>query len=204
MSKLLSIFDVVPGWLYVACIGLLVWAVLHLEAGQHAAQLDAANLRASIATEHAEVATSAASSVQVARDKERGMGENQTKVSDELQKDLGDHADRVDSLRGRMRDQAATFNRAGGEPGAACAGSTSGSDGFRDPGLRSAADADLVVLDGQAQGELAELIVRAREVGKTLKACRVLLRQAWKSTNDQLPADSSTAPQGAFSMKDQP
>lgn len=184
MSRLARMLNAVPGWLYSLVIVALLFLCLWLKTSQSVARVDAADARTELATTTAAAAASAASSVQAARGKEQVMNNNQTKVNDELQSGRDERDQRIAALLGQLREQARAGARTGGGRISACAQAAGGGDGLGDPGLREVAGGDRLVLDGQAQEELATFAVRARETGDTLKACRVLLRQAWQVTNE--------------------
>lgn len=177
MSALAKAFDVVPGWLYAVVI--LVLSVLLVSTKL---QASAANVAAAGAGQQLSglVATSsalAASSLEKARVKGTRMADEQAKDVHEFNQATSNPVARVAELERRMREQAASFARASGGCMRAAAGAASGGDARGDTGLREVAGADPLVLDGQAQSELAQLVVSARTNGEKLKTGRKALER---------------------------
>lgn len=172
MTKLLGIFDVVPGWLYaLALAGLVSWClVLDAEAGRAVA--DAAVARSDLAAIKQDAAIAAGASVQIARTKEGALINNQTESTDELHKALATTADRAAELDRRLRDIARAHPGAGG----VCVPASPAASG---PGDEPAAAG----LSDLARSDLVRLAQSANDTADALKTCRVLLRQAWQATN---------------------
>jgi hypothetical protein len=172
MTKLLDIFDVVPGWLYaLALAGLTVYCLL-LDADVSRAISGEAVARAALATVKQDAATAATASTQAAREKETGLVNNQTESTDELHAALAATAGRAADLDRRLRDIAHAHPVASGACVPASAQASGAGDGPPTAGLSDVARSDLV-----------RLAQSANDTADTLKACRVLLRQAWQATN---------------------
>ena len=171
MTKLLAIFDLVPGWLYAAALLSLCAYCLWLDASVSLARGDQAMARAELATVKQSAASAALTSTQSARDKEQVMSATQTGAIDDLHKALSATAGRAADLDRRMRDIAHAHASAGGASLPTGAQTARGSDGPPAAGLSEL-----------ARGDLVRLAASANDTADTLKTCRVLLRQAWQVT----------------------
>lgn len=172
MSKLLDVFNVLPGWLYALAVAGLCAYCLLLDADMSRAISAGAVARAELSALKQRAATAALASVQSAREAEAALTHHQTESTDELQKALAATAGRAADLDRRLRDIARAHPIDGGACMPASAAATSGGDGPPAAGLSDLARSDLV-----------RLAQSANDTADTLKTCRVLLRQAWQATH---------------------
>lgn len=180
MRKLLDVLGLVPAWAYAAAVVALAVLVLVTELGRQRALTQAAQARAELADVRSDHAQQLARAVQQARTAEAILAADLMREANDLQARLDDRDLRVADLAGRLHQHARPVRLCAAAPGGApaAAGSGGGQPGAGLPGLDGK---DLVVLDGAARVELAQFATAARDTGETLKACRVLLRAAWRS-----------------------
>lgn len=184
MNRLMDIFDLVPGWLYAIAVACLLVLLVLSELDRNEAITEAALAGQQLAEIKAAGSAAVASSVTSARAKESDAAAITTKVTYELHQDTANPAARAAAVERGMREPAAAYARSGGGCKPTSSSAPKGGDGAGSAGLRGLDEPDPLVLDGQAQSEIAQLTVSANRTGKTLKACRVLLREAWRMTND--------------------
>jgi hypothetical protein len=188
MVKLLdAVPSVVWAGLVVAlsiAVGALAFSRLSLIADVALAKQATSDAVAELDRARASVATKVAEGLAKARQADKALFEGQERVIHELQSDKAGRDDRVRELERRLRNLARPFACAGGGGNAASADAAGGGHGVGDTGLRGLDGQDLVVVDAEARAELGRLAVAGREVGKTLVACRGLLRQAWRASNE--------------------
>lgn len=181
MRKILDVLGLVPDWAYVTAVLALAGLLVVSELGRHRALGQAVQARADLADVRRDHATQLAVAVQRARTAEAVLAADLMRETNELQSILADRDSRVSDLAGRLHQHARPLRLCPASTGgaAAAAGSGHGVSGAR---LRGVDGPDLIVLDEQARSELAKFATAARDVGETLKSCRVLLRQSWRST----------------------
>lgn len=184
MSKLLDLLDLVPGWCWaisLLALGLLCGA---LEVGRLSALADASKARSDLLAVQLSSAQAISLEQERARKEERRLSAAVLEVQDALAKEKADRAGRVAGLSERLQHHTRPLScRPGG--GGAPAASSRG-DGQPDPGLPGVAGSGVVVLDGQALSELADLAESAADTGRTLIHARRLLRECWRG--DPTPA----------------
>lgn len=183
MKTLMDICELVPGWLYAIAVAVLGGLLIFGEIDRNSAITEAALAGQALAEIKAMGAAASASSIQLARGKEAAANVVQLKVVDELNKATSNPDARVADLERRMRNQATTYAASSCRCMPPGASASAVSDGSRGAGIRGVDAADLVVLDSQAQREIAELVVSANNTGKTLTACRRLLLRDFELTN---------------------
>lgn len=181
VHKFLDMFGLVPDWAYAAAVAALAALLVVTELGRHRALTEAAEVRAELADVRSGHASALAKAVQQARTAEAKLAADLMKEANELQSRLADRDQRVSDLAGRLHHHARPVRLCAADPGgaSAAAGSGHGQPGAR---LRGLDGDDLVVIDAAARVELAQFATAARDVGETLKACRMLLRQSWQAT----------------------
>lgn len=179
MTKILATIDLVPGWVWaiaVVTLGLLCGA---LEVGRLSALADASKVRADLLAVQLSSAQAISLEQEKARKEERRLSAAVLEVQDARAQEKAGHAGRVADLSERLRNVARPVlcrPGGGGAPTPAVRG-----DGQPDPGLPGVAGAGVVVLDGQALSDLADLAESAADTGRTLTHARRLLRECWKS-----------------------
>lgn len=179
MTKLLALFDVVPGWCWAVVVAVLAALCVRLNLGVADARADAAQARTQLL--QVQLASRDAIAVETERAAARVRTLTQTvlETQDALSEARLAVAGRTADLDGRLRNIARPLSC---RPAAGATAAAPGAgDGQPDPRLRAAPTADLVVLDGTALAELADLAVSARTVGETLTHARRLLRACWRS-----------------------
>lgn len=179
MRKLLDLCGLVPSWAYAVVVLLLTALIFVQDVGRQRAVADASDARRDLASLQRDQATELARAVQQARTAEAKLYVDLMVVTNDLQTRLADRDQRISDLAGRLHQHARPVSLCARSAGPA-AGSAGAGDGQRDPGLPSLDGIDLVVLDVQARLELARYAVSARDTGEALKACRGLLRSAWR------------------------
>lgn len=181
MTKLLDLLDMVPGWCWaisVIALGLLCSA---LEVGRLTAQASAAEAREAL------IAVQLASARAIGIEKDRAaqrvskLNQSLTEAQDALSKAQQAVPARVADLDHRLQQHARPVVCRSATPAPAASGPTGVFDGGAGAGLRGLDGQDLVLLDGQARHELAELVVSARSVGEALTVVRGMLRACWRS-----------------------
>lgn len=177
MTKLLDLLDLVPAWVWALTVAVLLAMCGALEVSRLSAKADASRARADLLAVQLASAHAISLEQERARKEERRLSAKVLEVQDDLAKEKAGGAGRVDDLSQRLRNVARPVSCrpvAGGAPAAAGRG-----DGQPDPGLPGVAGTDLVVLDGQALGELATFAEAAADTGRTLTHARRLLRECW-------------------------
>lgn len=179
MAKLLNLLDLVPGWCWaisLLALGLLCGA---LEVGRLSALADASKARADLLAVQLSSAQAISLEQERARKEERRLSAAVLEVQDALAKEKADRAGRVAGLSERLRNVARPVSCRPATSGAPTPASRG--DGQPDPGLPGVAGAGVVVLDGQALSDLADLAESAADTGRTLIHARRLLRECWRS-----------------------
>ena len=179
MSKVLDLLDLVPGWVWALVVGVLLVLCIRLDVLRLQAAADASKARADLLSVQLSSAQAISLERERARKEERRLSVAVLEVQDELTREKAGADGRIADLSERLRNVARPMScrpAAGGAPAAAGAG-----HGRPDPGLPGVAGADLVVLDGQALADLADLAESAADTGRTLTHARRLLRECWRS-----------------------
>lgn len=171
----------VPGWCWAVVVGVLVALCVRLDVGMAQARTEAATARADLLAVQLASAVAIGAETERAQARVRTLTQTAMEAQDALSEARAAAAGRTADLDGRLRQLARPLS-CRPAAGATAAPAVSG-DGQPDPGLRAAPAADLVVLDGTALAELADLAVGARTVGETLIHARHLLRECWRSVS---------------------
>lgn len=177
MTKILAVLDLVPAWVWALVVGVLLVLCIRLDVLRLQALADAGKARADLLAVQLSSAQAISLEQERARKEERRLSAAVLEVQDALAQEKAGRAGRVADLSERLRNVARPVScrpAAGGAP--AAAGRGHGQPGAGLPGL---AGADLVVLDGQALGELATFAESAADTGRTLTHARRLLRECW-------------------------
>lgn len=169
----------VPGWVWAAVAVVLAALCVRLDVGMAHARADAAQARTQLVQVQLASAQAIGAETERAQARVRDLTQTAMEAQDALSEARAAAAGRTADLDGRLRQLARPLS-CRPAAGATAAPAVSG-DGQPDPGLRAAPAADLVVLDGTALAELADLAVGARTVGETLIQARHLLRECWRS-----------------------
>ena len=181
MTKLLALFDVVPGWCWAVVVAVLAALVLRLDAGMAGAQADAALAR----TQLLQVQLASAAAIGAETERAQARVRDLTVVAMEAQDALAQSRQagpgRVAAAADRLRDIARPLHCAGAAPGGGAAAAPGRGDGQPGAGLPGVAGADFVLVDGQGLAELASLAESAADTGRTLNQARHLLRECWRS-----------------------
>lgn len=171
----------VPGWCWTVVVAVLAVLVLRLDVDAADARADAALAR----TQLLQVQLASARAIGAEQDRAAARVRDLTQTVLETQDALADARQagpgRVAALDERLRHLARPLPCSGAAPASGPAAPAGRGDGQPGAGLPRLAGADLVILDGQAQHELAEFAISAAETGDTVKACRSLLRSCWRS-----------------------
>ena len=178
MAKLLDLLDLVPGWCWAIAVAVLLAMCGALEVSRLSAKADASRARADLLAVQLASAHAISLEQERARKEERRLSAVVLEVQDDLAKERAGAAGRVADLSERVRKLSRPVScrpAARGAPAAAGAGHEQ-----PDPGLPGLAGADLVVLDGQALGDLATFAESAADTGRTLTQARRLLRECWQ------------------------
>lgn len=184
MTKILAALDFVPVWVWALVVGVLLVLCIRLDVLRLQANADASKARADLLAVQLASAHAISLEQERARKEERRLTAAVLEVQDALAQEKADRAGRVDALSGRLRNVARPLLCRPGGGGAPTP--TGRSDGQPDPGLPGVAGAGVVVLDGQALSDLANLAESAADTGRTLTHARRLLRECWRS--DPTPA----------------
>lgn len=188
---MLKLLDAVPTKLWAGLVLALSVAVAALAFGRLSLLADVALARkaasdagADLARTRESVASQVAKALEKARLADKLLFEGQERVINDLRSEVAVGAGRVRDVEQRLRDIARPIACTGRGGVASGPESSAGGDGVGDTGLRGLDGQNLVVLDAEARTELSRFAVASREVGKTLVACRGLLRQAWRASNE--------------------
>lgn len=179
MTKILAVLDLVPAWVWAVVVGVLLVLCIRLDVLRLQASADASKARADLLAVQLSSAQAISLEQERARKEERRLSAAVLEVQDELAKERAGSAGRVDALSERLQHHARPVlcrPGGGGAPAVASRG-----DGQPDSGLPGLAGEGVVVLDGQALSDLAELAESAADTGRTLTHARRLLRECWKS-----------------------
>jgi len=179
MAKVLGLLNLVPCWVWAIAVAVLLAMCGALEVSRLSAKADASLARADLLAVQLASAHAISLERERARKEERRLSAAVLEVQDDLAKERAGSAGRVADLSERLRNVARPVScrpAASRAPAAAGAG-----HGQPDLGLPGLAGADLVVLDGQALGELATFAESAADTGRTLTQARRLLRECWQS-----------------------
>lgn len=179
MTKILAILDLVPAWVWALVVGFLLVMCIRLDVLRLQAKADASKARADLMAVQLASAQAIGLEQERARKEERRLSAAVMEVQDALAKEKADRAGRVAGLSDRLQQHARPVlcrPGGGGSPAASGRG-----DGQPDPGLPGVAGAGVVVLDGQALSDLADLAESAADTGRTLTHARRLLRECWRS-----------------------
>lgn len=179
VTKILAALDLVPAWVWALVVGVLLVLCAALEVGRLAAQSDASKARADLLAVQLSSAQAINLEQERARKEERRLTAAVLEVQDARAQEKAGHAGRVADLSERLRKLSRPVlcrPGGGGAPTPASRG-----DGQPDTGLPGVAGAGVVVLDGQALSDLADLAESAADTGRTLTHARRLLRECWKS-----------------------
>ncbi len=188
MAKLLDLLDLVPGWCWaisVIALGLLCGA---LEVGRLTAQASAAEARKDLLAVQLASARAIGIEKDLAARRVSNLNQALTEAQDALFKAQQAVPARVADLDHRLQQHARPIACRSAAPAPAASGPAGVVDGGAGAGLRGLDGQDLVVVDGQARHELAELAVSARGVGETLIEVRGLLRKCWRNPSGAVPA----------------
>lgn len=188
MAKLLDLLDLVPGWCWAAAVvalGLLCGA---LEVGRLTAKASAAEARKDLLAVQLASARAIGAEKDRAAERVRNLNQALTEAQDALFKAQQAVPARIAELDGRLQQHARPVVCRSAAPARAAGGPAVVADGSAGAGLRGLAGQDLVLLDGQARHELAELVVSARGVGETLTEVRGLLRSCWRTQMEAVRA----------------
>lgn len=172
--------SLVPGWCWAIVVAVLVVLTLRLDVGMTHARADAAQARSELLAVQLASAQAISAEKDRAAARVRDLNQSVMEAQDAIAQFRQGAPGRVADLDGRVRQLARPLPCAGTAPGGAVAAPAGGGDGQPGARLPGLAGADFVVLDGQAQHELAEFAESAADTGRTLIACRGLLRQAWR------------------------
>lgn len=177
MKAVLAALDLVPAWVWAVVVGVLLVLCIRLDVLRLQASADASKARADLLAVQLSSAQAISLEHQRARKEERRLTAAVLEVNDALAKEKADRAGRVADLSGRLQQHARpVLCRPGGGGATAVAGRGDGQPGAGLPGV---AGAGVVVLDGQALSELADLAESAADTGRTLTHARRLLRECW-------------------------
>lgn len=179
MKAILTALDLVPAWVWAVVVGVLLALCIRLDVLRLQANADASQARADLLAVQLASAHAISLEQERARKEERRLSAAVLEVNDALAKEKADRAGRVTGLSDRLQHHARPLlcrPGGGGAPAAAVR-----SDGQPDPGLPGVAGAGVVVLDGQALSDLADLAESAADTGRTLTHARRLLRECWRS-----------------------
>ena len=179
MTKILAVLDLVPAWVWALVVGVLLVLCIRLDVLRLQANADASKARSDLLAVQLASAHAISLERERARKEERRLSAAVLEVQDELAKERAGSAGRVADLSERLRNIARPVScraAASGAPVAAVRG-----DGQPDPGLPGVAGSGVVVLDGQALSDLADLAESAADTGRTLTHARRLLRECWRS-----------------------
>lgn len=179
MGKLIKLLDLVPSWCWALVVGVLLVLCIRLDVLRLQASADASKARSDLLAVQLSSAQAISLEQERARKEERRLSAAVLEVQDALAKEKTDRAGRVADLSERLQHHARPVlcrPGGGGAPTPASRG-----DGQPDPGLPRVAGAGVVVLDGQALSDLADLAESAADTGRTLTHARRLLRECWRS-----------------------
>lgn len=179
MTKILAALDLVPSWVWALVVGVLLALCIRLDVLRLQANADASKARTELMAVQLASAHAISLEQERARREERRLSAAVLEVQDALAQEKAGRAGRVDALSGRLQQHARPLScrpGGGGAPATAERG-----DGQPDPGLPGVAGAGVVVLDGQALSDLADLAESAADTGRTLTHARRLLRECWRS-----------------------
>lgn len=171
----------VPGWCWAVVVAVLAALCVRLNLGVADARADAAQARTQLLTVQLASRDAIAVETERAQARVRDLTKTVMEAQDALSQARQSAAGRVADLDGRLRQLARPLSCGGASPGGGVAAASSPGDGQPGARLPGLAGAGVVVLDGQAQHELAEFAESAADTGRTLIACRGLLRQAWRA-----------------------
>ena len=178
MTRILDVLDLVPGWVWAVVVSVLLVLCIRLDVLRLQASADASKARADLLSVQLSSAQAISLEHQRARKEERRLSAAVLEVNDALAKEKADRAGRVADLSGRLQQHARPVLC---RPGGGGAAPTSGrGDGQTGAGLLGVAGARVVVLDGQALSDLADLAESAADTGRTLIHARRLLRECWR------------------------
>lgn len=172
--------SLVPGWCWAIVVAVLAVLVLRLDLGMARARADATLARTQLVQVQLASAQAIGAETERAQARVRTLTQTAMEAQDALSQARQSAAGRVADLDGRLRQLARPLSCGGAAPGGGVAAPAGGGDGKPGARLPDLAGAGVVVLDGQAQHELAEFAESAADTGRTLIACRGLLRQAWR------------------------
>jgi len=181
MTKLLALFDVVPGWCWAVVVAVLAALVLRLDAGMAGAQADAALARTQLLTVQLASANAIAVETERAQARVRDLTKTVMEAQDALSEARQAGPGRVAALDERLRNIARPLHCAGAAPGGGAAAPAIRGDGQPGARLPGVAAGDFVVLDGQGLADLATFAESAADTGRTLIQARHLLRECWRS-----------------------
>lgn len=179
MTKILAVLDLVPAWVWAVVVGVLLVLCIRLDVLRLSAQAEASKARSDLLAVQLASAHAISLEIERARKEERRLSAVVLEVQDELAKERAGSAGRVADLSERLRNVARPVSCRPATSGAPTPASRG--DGQPDPGLPGVAGAGVVVLDGQALSELADLAESAADTGRTLIHARRLLRECWRS-----------------------
>ena len=179
MTKILAVLDLVPGWAWALMVVILSAMLTVEQFGRLSAKADASKARADLLAVQLSSAQAISLEQERARKEERRLSAVVLEVQDELAKERAGSAGRVADLSERLRNVARPVSCRPATSGAPTPASRG--DGQPDPGLPGVAGAGVVVLDGQALSDLADLAESAADTGRTLTQARRLLRECWQS-----------------------
>lgn len=180
MRAVLALLDLVPSWLWAVAVAVLLVACTRLHFSGAQAREDAAAASRDLLAVQLASARAIGAEKDRAAQRVRTLNQALTETQDALFKAQQAVPARVAELDGRLQQHARPVLCRSSAPAPAASGPAAHADGVASAGLRGLDGQDLVLLDGQARHELAELAVSARGVGETLTRVRGLLRKCWR------------------------
>lgn len=180
MAKLLALLDIVPAWLWAAAVAALVAVCGVLQFDRQALRAEAQSVRADLLAVQLASARAMLDDAAAARSRQALLTKTVVETQDALNQTRAAAAGLAADLDGRLQQSARPVSCWRTTPASGATPTSRSGDGQRDSQLPGVVAGDFVVLDAQARAELARLATSAAETGQTLKACRVLLRAAWR------------------------
>lgn len=171
----------VPGWCWAIVVAVLAALCVRLDVGMAHARADAAQARTQLLTVQLASRDAIAIETERAQARVRTLTQTAMEAQDALAQSRQAVPGRVAALDERLRHIARPVHCAGAAPAVGVATSAGSGDGQPGAGLPGVAGGNFVILDGQAQHELAGFAVSCQQTGETLKACRSILRAGWRS-----------------------
>ena len=171
----------VPGWCWAIVVAVLAALCVRLDVGMARALADAAQARTQLLQVQLASRDAIAVETERAAARVRTLTQTAMEAQDALAQSRQTAPARAAALTERLRDIARPVHCAGASPAGGAAAPAVVGDGQPHPGLPGMAGAGVVVLDGQALTDLADLAESAADTGRTLTHARRLLRACWQS-----------------------